>query len=298
MLQHLKRGISPIILFPTRCMGTLTTEALIDPISSKLSFKGAENEVSPRNEELFKSFPFPSPTYTEEIMSTKDMGLDHMLLDVYSKLVSTGEFIEDFDILYREIHQWCAIPDMEGICHACEHNLAHKLWGVIQHIRNTGCSINIANLTVRQPSWTLLNAQIHKGLYTQRERNGKRGYYDITNANLFGLAYPMNVYAHKYTPTHILDSFDASYKPYLLQITMAVHSPMKWFILNQDRSNLLYGDQGKLPLTNIFKFEINLKPWTLFRFLPTQHKPILTRDWKITDINGIMNGNPLFLDEY
>jgi len=40
------------------------------------------------------------------------------------------------------------------------------------------------------------------------------------------------------------------------------------------------------------RFEANVRGIDLFNMLPTQNKKSL--DWKITDFNDIMNGNPQF----
>ena len=91
------------------------------------------------------------------------------------------------------------------------------------------------------------------------------------------------------------DSFH-THRPYLLQVTCVVESPMKLFVLNQNHSKVLFGSDDDEPVKNIVKFEANLRWYDFYNLLPVDNKQSIG-EWKITDFNNILNENPLFDDE-
>jgi hypothetical protein len=95
-----------------------------------------------------------------------------------------------------------------------------------------------------------------------------------------------------------LDALDCYHtnKPYLVQITCVIESPMKLFVLNQDGSKVIFGSDDDEMVKNIVKFEANLRWFDFFNLLPVENKASIG-PWKITDFNNIMNENPLFEDE-
>lgn len=54
----------------------------------------------------------------------------------------------ELNVLYRELHQWCAIPDYEGIRSLCEPQLAHKLSETLRRIHFHGLDVELEELTV------------------------------------------------------------------------------------------------------------------------------------------------------
>ena len=92
-----------------------------------------------------------------------------------------------------------------------------------------------------------------------------------------------------------LDSFHTN-RPYLVQITCVVESPMKLYVLNQNHSKVLFGNDDDETVKNIVKFEANLRWFDFFNLLPVNNKQSVG-EWKITDYNNILNENPLFDDE-
>lgn len=92
-----------------------------------------------------------------------------------------------------------------------------------------------------------------------------------------------------------IDSFHSN-KPYLVQITCVIESPMKLYVLNQNGSKVIFGSDDDETVKNIVKFEANLRWYDFFNLLPYENKASLG-PWKITDFNNIMNENPLFEDE-
>ena len=59
---------------------------------------------------------------------------------------------------------------------------------------------------------------------------------------------------------------------------------------------MLFGGESEGPVKNIAQFEIKIKALDAFKVLPVDNKPLRTREWRLTDYNGLMEGNPLFLD--
>ena len=76
--------------------------------------------------------------------------------------------INDFNVLFREFHQFCAIPDYEGLQNICEPKLASYVSESLQRIHFHGLDVEMANLTVEQPSIKILKAEVHKNLKVDR----------------------------------------------------------------------------------------------------------------------------------
>lgn len=71
---------------------------------------------------------------------------------------------------------------------------------------------------------------------------------------------------------------------------------MRLVVWNQNRSRVLFGGEQEGPVKNIAQFEIKLKGSELMSLLPVNNKKLRTHDWKMTDFNGLMDGNPFFLN--
>lgn len=71
---------------------------------------------------------------------------------------------------------------------------------------------------------------------------------------------------------------------------------MKLYVLNQNHSAILFGNDDQDSVKNIVKFEANLRWFDFFNILPYDNKNSIG-DWKITDFNNILNENPLFIDK-
>jgi hypothetical protein len=99
-----------------------------------------------------------------------------------------------------------------------------------------------------------------------------------------------------YIPTddnrHWLACFEDDHRPYNISVTTMIESPMKLYVQNQNYSKVLFGSTDEESVHNVVRFEANVRGIDLFNMLPTSNKKSL--DWKITDFNDIMNGNPQF----
>ena len=95
---------------------------------------------------------------------------------------------------------------------------------------------------------------------------------------------------------HFLDVLQAdSHRPFLLQLTCLIESPMKLYVLNQNYSSVLFGSDDQETVKNVVKFEANLRWFDLINLLPVNNKKTLG-DWRITDFNNVLNENPLFVE--
>lgn len=150
----------------------------------------------------------------------------------------------------------------------------------------------MANLTVHQPKIEILKVELHHGISVDRNANKSRDKYEITDSTFLGA--PMKVYTKESGDSRsVLDFLDTTYNPYLVSITALIHSPMKLYVWNQNKSKVLFGSQDSESVKNVVKFETNVR-WTEFtKIAPVANKPLL-RSWKITDYNNVMNENPYF----
>lgn len=104
--------------------------------------------------------------------------------------------IIDFNTLFRKFHQACAIPDHEGIAHICEPRLANYVSESINRIHFHGLDVEMANLTVEQPSIRVMKVEINQNLNLDRSLNQPLQEYQVlSNKNMLGA--PWNVYISK-----------------------------------------------------------------------------------------------------
>ena len=85
--------------------------------------------------------------------------------------------VVDFNNLFRDFHQACAIPDKKGLERICEPRLASYVNESLQRIHYHGLDVEMANLTVEQPHIKVLKAEVHQGLSVDSSQNGKLSDY-------------------------------------------------------------------------------------------------------------------------
>lgn len=98
----------------------------------------------------------------------------------------------DFNNLFREFHQFCAMPDPVGISKVCEGRLAEAVNQSVQRIHFHGLDVEMANLTVEQPSMKVLKVEINHGLNVERSKNGAKNDYTVSKSSFLGA--PTNYY--------------------------------------------------------------------------------------------------------
>ena len=62
--------------------------------------------------------------------------------------------------------------------------------------------------------------------------------------------------------------------------------------MNQDYSAILFGSEDAEPIKNIVRYEAKVRVHDFFKLMPYDNK--MSFNWKITDFNGVLNGNPYF----
>lgn len=196
----------------------------------------------------------------------------------------------EFNNLFREFHQFCALHDKQGIKKICEGKLAQAVNESLDRIHFHGLDVEMANLTVTQPAMEVLKVEVTHGLKLERSANGVKSDWNMTKSSLMGA--PQQVYTPVNDTRDMIDCLDAEHKPYLVAVTMLIESPMKLFVYNQNYSKILLGNDNQEMAKNVVRFEANLRWSELFDILPTINKP--PRFWKITDYNNLMNENPHF----
>jgi len=197
---------------------------------------------------------------------------------------------DEFNNLFREFHQSCALHDGIGIEKICEGKLAQAVNQSLDRIHFHGLDIEMANLTVEQPSIEVLKVEITHGLSIERLNNGAGDDWNKTESSLLGAK--CTYYTPKNDQRDLIDGIDANHKPYGVAITTLIQSPMKLYVQNQNYSKILLGNDNDEMTKNVVRFETNLTWHDLLDVLPTQNKP--PKYWKITDYNNLMNENPHF----
>lgn len=148
----------------------------------------------------------------------------------------------------------------------------------------------MANLTVVQPNIQILKVEVSHGIGVERDANGTAEDWNVSQSSLLGA--PCTYYTPTNDQRDCIDGLDGDYKPYNIAVTAMIDSPMKLFVMNQNYSKILLGNDNDELAKNVVRFETNVSWTELFDVLPTFNKP--PRDWKITDYNNLMNENPQF----
>lgn len=172
----------------------------------------------------------------------------------------------------------------------CEGKLAQAVNQSLDRIHFHGLDVEMANLTVNQPSIKVLKVELTHGLSRERNANGAAEDWEAVESKL--LFHPCTYYTPVDDKRDLLDMVDDDYKPYKVAITALIESPMKLFVQNQNYSKILLGNDNQETTKNVVRFETNLKWHEIFDVLPTWNKA--PRYWKITDYNNLMNENPHF----
>lgn len=254
---------------------------------------GADNEFNKQKHGYVLTFPW---NYPEVIKKYEQQYSPLATSSYWHKFMDNTRSVVDFNNLFREFHQFCALPDQRGLDRICEPKLASYVGEAIKQIHFHGLDIEMANLTVEQPSIRVLKAEVHQGLDINRAANLPTvdDYHVSSNHSLFGADWKTYVAANKDDQRHVLDVLDTGdHRPYLVQLTCLIESPMKMFVYNQNHSAVLFGSDDPDHIKNVVKFEANLRWFDFFNLLPVENKKQIGQ-WRITDFNHALNENPLF----
>ena len=251
---------------------------------------GADLAFNTKKHGYILSFPW---NYDEIIKDFEDDFTPLKSNSFWYTWVKNRELMRSFSELFRVFHQSCAIPEEEGLDRVCEPKFKNYMMKCLQNIHFHGMDVEMVNLRVHQPQIDILNVEIHHGLNLDRTQNKPKSAYRISDSKFLGA--PMKVYKDTTEPRSFLENMlNENNKPYLVSITTLIHSPMKMFVYNQNRSKILFGTDDDEIVKNVVKFEVNLKWTEFFKILPVENKPLLSRQMRITDYNNVMNENPYF----
>lgn len=132
----------------------------------------------------------------------------------------------DFNILFRQFHQYCAVPDPVGIQKVCEPRLAETVNQAVERIHFHGLDVEMANLTV-ESKIKVLKVEVHHGLHVDRAKNNLK--FTVSKSSLFGAPASYYIPAEQDNRT-CLDGLDNNRKPYLVAVTAVMESPMKLYV--------------------------------------------------------------------
>jgi len=106
----------------------------------------------------------------------------------WHKFMVNTRSVVDFNVLFRKFHQACAIHDQAGLDDICEPKLASYVGESLDRIHFHGLDVEMANLTVEQPSIRVLKAEISQGLNVDRSMNAQsvKSYNVSKNHDIFG----------------------------------------------------------------------------------------------------------------
>jgi len=142
---------------------------------------GADQKFDQQKHAYVLTFPWNFPEIVNKFEATnKSAG------GFWGMWLHHSQAIVDFNILFREFHQFCAIPDDVGIEKICEGRLAQAVNQSIDRIHFHGLDIEMANLTVEQPHIKLLKVEISHGLKVERDSNGTVGDWKVSDSTVLG----------------------------------------------------------------------------------------------------------------
>lgn len=101
----------------------------------------------------------------------------------------------EFNTLFREFHQACALPDYGNLEKFLEGRLNQYVSESLQRIHFHGLDVEMANLTVEQPRMKLIKVELSHGVHVQRSLNHAASDYTIHKSSLFGA--PLTTYVPK-----------------------------------------------------------------------------------------------------
>ena len=280
-----------LVSMPLRYMAEVSvvqdSQQDVASLEAEFARLGVDTVFSEQKHAYVLTFPWNFPGIIEKFEADYRPLADS---SYWARFVENSRAVVDFNNLFREFHQFCSLPDAEGIEKICEGKLAAAVNQSVERIHFHGLDIEMANLTVNQPSIKVLKVEIQHGLQVERSANGSEDQYTVSQSSVLGA--PTNYYVPKNDQRSFLDFLEEDHKPYCVAVTALIESPMKMYVQNQNYSKIIFGSDDSELVKNVVRFEANLKWSDLASVLPVDNKKSLK--WKITDFNNLMNENPYF----
>ena len=186
---------------------------------------GVDTEFSAQKHAYVLTFPWNFDEIIEDFQG-RHKPLSGGYWATYAK--NSGAFTE-FNNLFREFHQSCALHDKEGIEKICEGKLAQAINESLDRIHFHGLDMEMANLTV-ESNIQVLKVEVSYGISLERAQNGNAEDWIKNESTLLGA--PCTYYTPVEDKRDILDGLAVEHKPYNVAITALIDSPMKLFVQN------------------------------------------------------------------
>ena len=170
---------------------------------------GVDMTFSEQKHAYVLSFPW---NYPEIISNYEDAQRAANVSGFWTRFVSNSGAMVDFNNLFREFHQFCALPDHVGLEKICEGRLAHAVNESIKRIHFHGLDVEMANLTVEQPSIQVIKVEIDHGLNLRRDANMPLNSYSVSESSIMGA--PCRYYVPKNDSRHCVDGLHEENMPY------------------------------------------------------------------------------------
>lgn len=214
---------------------------------------GVDTEFSTQKHAYVLTFPWNF----EEIINDFESRHRGVSSGFWGAYLKNSECMVKFNELFREFHQACARNDPVSVDWACEARLAKAVNESLDRIHFHGLDIEMANLTVTQPSIKVLKVEVSHGLKVDRASNGQAQDWNVTQSSLFGA--PCTYYTPANDTRDCIDGLDEDHRPYCVAVTTVIESPMKLFVQNQNYSKILLGSDNEELVKNVVRFEANLR---------------------------------------
>ncbi len=125
----------------------------VESIEAKNARLGVDSKFDQQKHAYVLTFPWNFP----EIVNSFETRHHSISQGSYwGRFVKLSRAEVDFNNLFREFHQYCSIPDEVGIRKICEPRLAEAVNQSVKRIHFHGLDVEMANLTVEQPSIKVL----------------------------------------------------------------------------------------------------------------------------------------------
>lgn len=104
--------------------------------------------------------------------------------------------------------------------------------------------VEMANLRLKSDKIEILKVELTHGVPINRTERLASEEYNISSGSFLGA--PLKTFTRKdgKNKHSILDNMFVDYRPYNLAVTTLVSSPMKFFVYNQNRSAIIFGNNS------------------------------------------------------
>ena len=120
------------------------TPAEVESVEARNHRLGIDTKFDAQKHGYVLTFPWNFPEIIEKFEAQAGRN-QSQFWDTFMK--NSGAEV-DFNNLFREFHQFCALPEQKGINRICEPRLAEAVNKSVERIHFHGLDVEMANLTV------------------------------------------------------------------------------------------------------------------------------------------------------